>query len=66
MVTTAYSDPERLNRFMEDTYHRPVDQPGGIELGGTADDVAMLTELVRWFGSTRSYPGPAAKGPKTP
>lgn len=66
MVSTAYSDPERLNRFMENTYHRPTDQAGAIELGGTVDDVAMLTELVRWFGSTKSYPGPSAKPAKTP
>ena len=61
MVSTAYSDPVRLERFMEDTYHRPGDQSAGLELGGTADDVAMHIELVRYFGSVRSWPATARK-----
>lgn len=71
MVTTAYSDPERLSRFMEHTYHRPSDQAVDLELGGAADDVALQVELVRHFASEKTFPGapsnePTAKGAKTP
>ena len=57
MVSSSYSDPARLERFMETTYHRPSDQIGpGFELGGAVEDVAVQVALVRWFASVKSYP----------
>lgn len=57
MVTSAYSDLARLERFFEGTYHRPGDgvKPG-LELGGAAEDVSFLTALARWFGDLRRVP----------
>ena len=60
MVSSSYSDPARVERFMESTYHRPSDQIGpGFELGGAVEDVATQVALVRWFANVKSYP---AKG----
>ena len=57
MVSPSYSDPVRLERFMETTYHRPSDQIGpGFELGGAAEDLAVQVALVRWFASVKTYP----------
>ncbi len=65
MVSSSYSDAAMVERFMEDTYHRPGDQSGPeLELGGAADDVAFHLALVRWFGTVKSWPtrGGAVKG----
>lgn len=67
MVSSSYSDMERLERFMEDTYHRPGDdlrQP--IEYGGMADDVALQVELVRSFADVKRFPAPVQIGGRTP
>ena len=57
MVSSSYSDPARLERFMENTYHRPSDQIAPVfELGGAVEDVAVQVALVRWFASVKSYP----------
>lgn len=68
MVSNSYGDMERIERFMEDTYHRPSDQPGqGIDYAGMADDVNLQVELVRAFADPRRYPGrPMAQPPKRP
>ncbi|WP_225206355.1 M28 family peptidase [Novosphingobium huizhouense] len=66
MVSTSYSDPARLERFMEEDYHRPSDAPGKVQYGGMADDVLMQVELARYFGDARRYPGPAAQALRTP
>ncbi len=60
MITSAYGEIGRLERFFDTDYHRPSDivKPG-IELGGAAEDVALHVALVRWFADTHSYPGPA-------
>jgi hypothetical protein len=58
MVSSSYSDPARLERFMESTYHRPSDEFGpGFELGGAAEDVGVQVALVRWFAGVKSYSG---------
>ncbi len=58
MVSSSYSDAGMVERFMEETYHRPGDQAGpGLQLGGAADDVAFHLALVRWFGTVKSWPG---------
>ncbi|WP_230206909.1 M28 family peptidase [Novosphingobium sp. Gsoil 351] len=57
MVSSSYSDPARVERFMDTTYHRPSDQIGaGFELGGAVEDVAVQVALVRWFASVKNYP----------
>ena len=58
MVSSSYSDAAMVDRFMEDTYHRPGDEPGpGLQLGGAAEDVGFHLALVRWFGTVRTWPG---------
>jgi hypothetical protein len=57
MVTSAYGDLTRLEKFFEGNYHRPSDdikQP--IELGGAAEDVAFHVALARWFADSRRVP----------
>jgi hypothetical protein len=57
MVTTAYGDIARMQAFFEGDYHRPSDDLShGLELGGAADDVRILTALARWFGDPRKVP----------
>ena len=62
MVSTAWSDIARMERFMDGDYHRPSDTvKPGIELGGAADDVVFLTVLARWFADPKKVPAiPAA------
>jgi len=58
MVSTAWSDMARMERFMDGDYHRPSDTvKPGIELGGAADDVNFLTALARWFADPKKVPG---------
>ena len=65
MVTSAYSDLGRMERFMDADYHRPTDQVnqaaerGGIELGGAAEDVLFHVPLVRWFADLKRVPAVA-------
>jgi len=67
MVSSSYGDMERIERFMEDTYHRPRDQAGtNIDYAGMADDVALQVELVRAFADSRRYPAPMSARHQTP
>ena len=67
MVSSSYGDMERIERFMEDTYHRPLDQAGGnINYAGMADDVALQVELVRAFADIKRYPVRDKVGRQTP
>ena len=64
MVSNSYGDMERIERFMEDTYHRPSDQAGaGIDYAGMADDVNLQVELVRAFADPKRYPGRSGTAP---
>ena len=64
MVSSSYSDPARLERFMESTYHRPTDEIGpGFELGGAIEDVGVHLALVRWFAGVKSYPARRVRTP---
>jgi Zn-dependent M28 family amino/carboxypeptidase len=57
MVTSAYAETSRVERFFEGSYHRPSDNPEpSIELGGAAEDVAFLAALGRWFGDVKRVP----------
>ena len=58
MVSSANSDAALVERFMEDTYHRPGDEANAsLELGGAAQDTLFHVELVRWFASANKYRG---------
>ena len=56
MVTSAYGEIERLEKYFDTDYHRPLDvvKPG-LELGGAAEDVAFHVALVQYFGDSRRY-----------
>ena len=57
MVTSAYGDLSRLEKFFEGNYHRPSDDlTQKIELGGAAEDVAFHVALGRWFADARRVP----------
>lgn len=57
MVTSAYGDVARLEKFFEGNYHRPKDDLSQqIELGGAAEDVAFHVALGRWFADPRRVP----------
>ncbi len=57
LVSSAYGDIARIERFFDSDYHRPSDgvKPG-LELGGAAEDVAFHVALVRWFGDVKRVP----------
>ena len=58
MVSSSYSDPALVARFMDDTYHRPSDElRADTPLGGAAEDVGVQVALVRWFANLKTYPG---------
>jgi hypothetical protein len=62
MVTSAYGDIARVEKFFDTDYHRPGDRvKPGIELGGAAEDVAFYVALARWFGDTRRVPALGAR-----
>lgn len=59
MVSGAYSDIERVEKFFDRDYHRPsdgIDKP--IELGGAAEDVWFHVALGRYFADARKVPSP--------
>ncbi len=60
LVSSAYGDIARMERFFDGDYHRPSDgvKPD-LELGGAAEDVAFHVALVRWFGDVKKVPAPA-------
>ncbi|MDE2564106.1 MAG: M28 family peptidase [Sphingomonadales bacterium] len=61
MVSTAYADRKRLDRFMAEDYHKPGDAYSpAMDLGGAVDDVNMLVELVREFSDAKRWPGRSA------
>ncbi len=56
MVTSAYGEIDRLEKYFDTDYHRPLDvvKPG-LELGGAAEDVAFHVALVQYFADPRRY-----------
>ncbi len=57
MITSAYGDISRIERFFESDYHRPSDQvKPTLELGGAAQDVAFHVALTRWFADPTKVP----------
>ena len=61
MVTTAYGEIARMERYFETDYHRPSDRyRANLELGGAADDVGFLVTLGRNFADLKKYPAPGS------
>ena len=57
MVTSAYADLSRIERFFDTDYHRPSDDlKRPIELGGAAQDVLFHVALGRYFANARLVP----------
>ncbi len=57
MVTSAYGDVTRMQKFFDGDYHRPTDvAKPTLELGGAAEDVTFLVALGRWFADPRRVP----------
>jgi len=63
MVTSAYGDLARLEKYFDSDYHRPQDvvKPG-LELGGAAEDVAFHVALVQYFADTKRFPATVMMG----
>lgn len=63
MVTSAYGDLTRLEKYFDTDYHRPQDvvKPG-LELGGAAEDVAFHVALVQYFADTKRFPATVVTG----
>jgi hypothetical protein len=60
MVTTAYADIRRMERYFESDYHRPSDDLSrNVVLEGAAADVGFLTDLARWFADPAKVPAAA-------
>ncbi|RVU04458.1 M28 family peptidase [Novosphingobium umbonatum] len=56
MVTSAYGDLARLERFFDGDYHRPGDVvKAGLELGGAVEDVAFHVALVQYFADNGRF-----------
>ena len=57
MVSSSWSDLARVERFFDTDYHRPGDQvKSGLDLSGTAEDVAFHVAMVRYFADVRKVP----------
>ena len=57
MVSSSWSDIARVERFFDTDYHRPGDQlKPGLDLSGTAEDVAFHVALVRYFADPKKVP----------
>lgn len=57
MVTSAYGDIARIEKFFDGDYHRPGDRvKPTLELGGAAEDVTFYVALGRWFADLRRTP----------
>jgi len=47
LLSSAFASREVLGPYLSSDYHRPSDEPGGIELGGAIEDLLLHEELVR-------------------
>lgn len=57
MITSAFSDKERLDSFLNDRYHDVGDEADeALLLGGAADDANFHVALGRYFSSIETYP----------
>jgi len=58
MAGSTLADEEVFQAFLKGPYHGPGDEVGpNLELGGAAEDTLLHAALIRYFGSTTTYPG---------
>ncbi|GAB5349525.1 M28 family peptidase [Alteriqipengyuania sp. 357] len=58
LVSSALADGDAFESFMSGPYHHANDDvDSGLELGGAAQDTLLHAQLIRYFGSLRTYPG---------
>jgi Zn-dependent M28 family amino/carboxypeptidase len=58
MVGGAFSDYDRLQKFLGSDYHGPKDELlAGLDLSGAAEDAQLHIALGRYFSSTRTFKG---------
>ncbi|QJB67931.1 M28 family peptidase [Parasphingorhabdus halotolerans] len=56
MITSAFSDQQRLDAYLAGRYHDVSDEADGeLLLGGAADDANFHVALGRYFASTATY-----------
>ena len=61
MVTSAFSDQEALDRYLNGRYHDASDEADEeLELGGATDDANFHVALGRYFASTETFPQKAS------
>ncbi len=61
MITSAFSDQERLDRYLSGRYHDVGDEADAeLLLGGAADDANFHVALGHYFGNLDSYPAKPA------
>lgn len=57
MITSAYGDIARIEKFFDGDYHRPGDRvKPELELGGAVEDVGFYVALGKWFADARRVP----------
>ena len=60
MITSAFSDQERLDTYLKGRYHDVSDEADdGLVLGGAVDDANFHVALGRYFGNVSTYPSKA-------
>jgi Peptidase family M28 len=66
MVNGAFSDLERLQKFLSSRYHGPDDElDESTDLSGATQDAALHLALGTYFASTRSFPAIKGSGKET-
>jgi aminopeptidase YwaD len=65
-VTSAFSVPAALDRYIAERYHQPSDGPVGIDYGGAADDLLLHVALVRYFADPQRWMATAGKSVAAP
>ena len=61
MITSAFSDQEALDRYLNGRYHDASDEADEeLELGGATDDANFHVALGRYFASTDTFPQKAS------
>lgn len=63
-VSSAFGNKEVLDRFIAERYHKAVDEPGSVELGGAVEDLLLHEALIRRLGSVALYPATNPAGPE--
>ena len=63
MITSAFADEDRLQAYLNGSYHDVSDEVNdSLTLTGAASDANFHVALGRYFSSTETYPGIATSG----